>query len=388
VILRPVLLYAVALLMNSSTGVMVVATPLLAIRFGANPLELGLLGSLGALVYTLTCPFSGRYSDGFGGSAGRRRSILLACCLLILTDVCIFFVGNLRDIFILAVCGCFSTAFFWPPLQAWLAEVGYDRGLSQRLGSFNLSWSLGIMIGPVIGGYLFGLDYRYPWCYGVSLNILIVTLLLCTNVRVERPVDPGDGTKRVPTDGAPAGFWGISLWANFVCWFSLANVQSIYPKLASMRGFSPELIGYLLFLIGALETVTFFMLRRSSFWHYRYLPLAFVHGAAACGMLLIFGSKSISVLSCAFPLLGLGLGLSYYSSIYYGLSGRQDRGRRTGIHEFIVGSGFLVGPVTGGACAQFIGLRSPFLLCALLMALTAAVEGLLYVRVAVKAKTG
>ena len=53
---RPQLLYAYALIMNSATGVLVVALPLLGIRFGANPLQLGVLGSAGALAYALACP--------------------------------------------------------------------------------------------------------------------------------------------------------------------------------------------------------------------------------------------------------------------------------------------------------------------------------------------
>ncbi len=364
--------------MNSATGVMVVATPLLAIRLGANPLEMGLLGSLGALVYTLACPFAGRYSDRADGSSGRRRSILLGCSLLLITDLCIFYVEHLGDLFILVVCGCFCTALFWPPLQAWLAETGGDRWLSKRLGAFNLSWSLGIMIGPAIGGYLFSINYRYPWCYGIVTNSVIVLLVLMATRQVKRRAETVAAEEIDSQSVFAAGFWPLSLWANFICWFTLANVQTIYPKLASVRGISPQLIGYLLFLIGAVQTVAFFFLRRYTFWHYRYLPLMVVHGAAACGMFLVFSCRSIPILSVAFPLLGLGLGLSYYSSIFYSLSGRSDKGRRTGIHEFIVGSGFLVGPVTGGICAQYMDLRAPFLLCALLLASTVIAEGILH----------
>lgn len=385
-ILRPRSLYAIALIMNSATGAMVVAIPLLAIRFGATAFELGLLGSLGALVYTLACLFAGRCSDrpvgashGYTGS-GRRRFILLSCGLLVLVDLCIFFVGSLRDIFILTVCGCFCAAFFWPPLQAWLAEIGGRSPLSKRLGRFNLFWSLGIMVGPIIGGYLYALDYRYPWCYGVAANSFVVVLLLAGRAGVGG-FKEGEIVERPERRNRKARpFISLALWANFVCWFSLANVQSLYPKLAVERSFSPQLIGYLLFLVGVSQSIFFVILSINQFWHYRYLPLIVVHALAAAGMLMVFGCSSVVMLSVAFPLLGLSLALSYYSSIYYNLDGYEAKGRRTGIHEFIVGSGFFLGPIAGGTCAKFLGMRAPFLMCALLILATCAMELLLALR--------
>lgn len=385
-VLRTRALYALALIMNTATGVMVVAVPLLAIRFGASALELGLLSSFGALAYALTCPFAGRHSDravdgpSAPGASPRRRSILLACGLLLLVDLSIFLVTGLRDVFILVVCGCFCAAFFWPPLQAWLAEIKSRAPLNRRLARFNLSWSFGIMVGPMIGGFLFARDYRLPWLFGVATNSFILALLVAARGSAgcsgEREEDPGPGER----GRDEKSFLAVARWANFVCWFALANVQAIYPKLAVARGFSPQLIGYLLFLVGVTQTAFFVILGLSPFWHYRYLPLIAVHGLAAVGMLMLFSFSSMVPLSLAFALLGLALALSYYSSIYYSLEGQEEKGKRTGIHELIVGSGFLLGPLAGGLCAQFITLRAPFLVCAVLLAGTALGEVILAIR--------
>jgi MFS family permease len=392
VTLRPSLLCALALILNSATGVLVVAMPLLAIRFGASPLQLGVLGSLGALVYTLACPLAGQHSDviAAGGSspwAGRRRSIMLCCSLLIAVDLCIFVVARIRDIFIMHVCGSLCAALFWPPLQAWFAETGPRSKLAGRLGIFNLSWGMGIMLGPAIGGYLYSLDYRYPWFYGVASSSAI--LMLLTTARTEdRRDEPCTADETVLEPPRAASFLAMALWANFACWFSLSNVQSIYPKLAVAQGFSPQLIGYLLFLVGATQSVLFIVLRVYPFWHYRYLPLVLAHGSAAAGMGIIFGSGSVPLLSLAFPLLGMGLGLSYYSSIYYSVCGHASIGRRAGIHEFMVGSGFLLGPMVGGVLAQYAGLRTPFLFCSAILAATAVREVVLGVRAEDSGRSG
>lgn len=376
--LRPRILYAFAFIMNSATGVLVIGLPLLGIRFGATPLQLGVLGAAGAFIYTLACPFGGRFSDRRGGGTEGRRGMLIICCaLLVAVDSFIFLVSGIRDLFILAVCGSFCAAFFWPPLQAWLAEVGERESLAERLGLFNLSWSLGIMVGPMIGGFLFAIHYRLPWCYAMATNSFLVLLLLLSRGQAPAPASAFiPAHEEAARRGSAAEFLSLALWANFACWFSLSNVQSIYPKLAQERGLSPELIGCLLFMVGAAQSVFFIVLRSTRAWHFRYGPLVAVHGIAAAGMLVIFTTRSVPLLAVAFSMVGIGLGLSYYSSIYYSLCGDGGAGQRSGIHELMVGSAFFLGPLAGGLCAQYIGLRSPFILCAGLLAATAAWEAL------------
>lgn len=389
----PSLLYACALIMNSATGVLVVALPLLAIRCGANPLELGLLGSASAMAYTFACPFAGWHSERIERDAAllpaeaKRRSVMLSCGLLIAVDSCIFLVGSLRDVFLLAVSGSLCAAFFWPPLQAWLADISERAGLSERLGMFNLSWSVGIMMGPMIGGALYAIDYHYPWCYAIATNSLILAVLALAKGGRRRDVHAAataSGGGECVED--PGMFFPLALWANFVCWFALSNVQSLYPKIAVTNGFSPQLIGCLLFLVGVAQSAFFVVLRLSRAWHYRFGPLAAVHGAAALGMLFIFGSSSVPLLSLAFCLMGIALGLSYYSSIYYSLCGHKHTGRQTSIHEFMIGSGFFLGPAVGGVVAQCAGIRVPFLLCAVLLAATAICESGVWLRAARRGK--
>jgi MFS family permease len=374
--LRPRILYAFAFIMNSATGVLVVAFPLLGIRFCASPLQLGILGAAGAFVYTLACPFGGGLSDRVRARAGGRRGSLIFCCaLLVAVDSFIFAVSGLRDLFIIAICGYFFSAFFWPPLQAWLSEVGGRERLAERLGLFNLAWSLGIMVGPMIGGFLFAVDYRLPWCYAMLTNSSLVLLLLLlrkqTSAAAPPPPPPADEAAR---RNNAAEFLSLVLWANFASFFCLSNVQSLYPKLASVRDLSPQLIGCLLFMVGAAQSAFFIVLRATRAWHFRYGPLVAVHGLAAAGMLIIFQTVSVPLLAFAFSLIGIALGLSYYSSLYYSLCGDGDAGRRSGIHELMVGSAFFLGPLLGGFAAQYLGLRSPFILCAALLAGTAAWE--------------
>ena len=57
--------------------------------------------------------------------------------------------------------------------------------------------------------------------------------------------------------------------------------------------------------------------------------------------------------------------MTFTASIFYSLYAEGAAGRRTGFHEAIVGSGFLIGPLAGGFAAEYLGPRSPYLLAAM-----------------------
>ena len=73
-------------------------------------------------------------------------------------------------------------------------------------------------------------------------------------------------------------------------------------------------------------------------------------------------------------LIGLGISLSYYSSLYYVVLLLKKKGKGTGLHESILGSGVVLGPLLGGIAAQSAGLRAPYLLCMALVAAAVLVE--------------
>ena len=101
------------------------AAPLLLIEFKANPVELGLVGSITAAVHMILAHRMGPLSDRFG----RRRFILLGPLLFTLS--CLFAAMTNHVVVILLLSGlnglCLS--LFWPPLQAWVADLHTAQAL-------------------------------------------------------------------------------------------------------------------------------------------------------------------------------------------------------------------------------------------------------------------
>lgn len=85
---------------------------------------------------------------------------------------------------------------------------------------------------------------------------------------------------------------------------------------------------------------------------------------------LIFG-RSIVFFAIGLLTHGILIGVTFTASIFYSLYIENSSGKHTGVHEAIIGSGFLLGPLVGGFLAEQIGPRAPYLLsgCVILCAI-------------------
>jgi hypothetical protein len=97
----------------------------------------------------------------------------------------------------------------------------------------------------------------------------------------------------------------------------------------------------------------FWVCRRSSAWHYSLAWLTALQLSG--GIVLIFCGfvRDPFLLFVLFFFPGIYAGLSYYSSIYYGLNLRSEEGKKSGIHETILAVGLVLGPLVCGVAGKY-----------------------------------
>jgi MFS family permease len=347
--------------MDLSASVFYLAAPLLMIRLGGNPIELGLIGSISASVHMILSNLAGRLSDRFG------RRVLIIAGPLIFGISCLLMTqtAGVKEILALAALNGVSMAVFWPAFQAWISESRNGSGLARNIGSFNMSWTASQLLGPTLSGLLFGLHPRLPFWLAAALCISLF-LVLRASVG-ERIPQPQKERRPVPfAPGEPGGgrIFLYAVWfANFASFFILGNVRYQFPKLALELALRPYLIGLLMSCVGLAQFLGFFSLRGSERWHFNKYYLLGAQGLAAFGLLLIIFFSQRIIFASAFIMLGLCVSLTYYSSLYYTVLLMKRKGKGAGLHESILGSGVVLGPLLGGITAQSAGLRTPYLLC-------------------------
>lgn len=367
--------YLAAFLVSTTLGaVLSIGVPLFAGKqLNAGPLFLGCLGALGALFYAPFVVVFGRLIDRFN----RKLLLVVGCGLFSLTYILMSRVKYLYQIPLIYPLGSIGMAMFWPSIQSWLA-LGLDRErLSRSLGIFNVSWSAGWMIGPLIGGLLYEVGYKLPFFFASTLAILTIVLLARQPLILEKAAE----IREIPSFEKESGVMGrraflrAALVANFMSWFFIGIMRSLFPKLATDLGMGSITIGGLVFCFGLSQTVTFIILRRTQRWQYRLMPLVSIQCLGLGGLLIIFISRSAIAFSPAFVLLGICCGMTYFSSIFYSLHGHLDKGRKSGVHEACIGSGCLFGPLIGGIFSHvFSNLKAPYLVVFILMVVAIVVE--------------
>jgi len=358
--------------MDLSASVFYLAAPLLMIQLGGNPIELGLIGTISASVHMILANLAGRLSDRFG-----RRALMIAGPLIFgISCFLMTQIGGVKGVLALAALNGVSMAIFWPAFQAWIAESQNGAGLARNIGSFNMSWTASHLIGPTLSGLLFGLHSRLPfWLAGALCISLFLVMRASVSERIPQPKKEIESAPTAPEESSQGRTFLYAIWiANFASFFILGNARYQFPKLAMELTLSPYMIGMLMSCVGLAQFLGFFFLRGSERWHFHKSYLLAAQLLAAFGLLLIFFFSRQLIFALAFIMLGLCASLTYYSSLYYTVRLMKRKGKGTGLHESILGGGVVLGPLLGGIMAHSAGLRAPYILCLVVLAVVIVIE--------------
>jgi MFS family permease len=163
----------------------------------------------------------------------------------------------------------------------------------------------------------------------------------------------------------------LSWAANSVSYLALSIIRYLLPKFIYQIAESgralrmaPLTSGLMMLCQAGAQFIMFFVLGTTQRWRYKFTPLVVSQICASFGFLFIWLSNSPGLWGIGLIIIGLNVGMTYSSSIYYSLHGSTDPGGKSGWHESILHSGTIIGPTIGGALADYVGLKSPYLFCA------------------------
>jgi MFS family permease len=348
--------------MDMSTSSAVLGMTFYAFKLGASPLVIGITASASTLLYVIFSRIFGRLSDRIGR---KRVPQIAALCFSILY----FSMPHCKSLTQLVIMFPFTglcLSAFWPPYEAWIAEINDGRPLEKRVRMFNLAWATGVMIGYGISGYIYELSYMIPFYFagvGSLFAVTVVTLQTkpvkqSTYVRAQNDNNGSDVQLYLTKK-----FLYISWIAIFFTWVTLGVLRYIFPKLISQLQMKPSVFGLLMLIWAGTQVVMFFFLGATKRWHYKFSILFIVQMLGCLGYVIIYLSNSPIFWALALMLFGLQTGMIYFSSIYYSLHGHADKGNKSGWHECILSSGGFIGPFIGGALANYINLKVPYVFC-------------------------
>ncbi len=334
-------------------------------KFQATPAQVGIMNACYNISYLLACLGLRRVVSRLA----IRWSMVLATGSFL---VGVLFMYGGKTIVPAYFGQCISgagTAFFWPPLMGWLSAGLEGQALGRATGFYNLSWSVGCIISPMLTGYLSSRDASYPLVMGITSYLLaFVFFVWHRNHPMLVQADRGGGRRQESSSGA--GGAGAVLrypaWVGVACtWVGVGFILFIYPLAAEdILKLDREQIGMLLLLRALAMTLAMSLLGFCRFWHFKPPQLLAGHVIMGVAMIGLGVARSMGAIGFLLVVSGLMSGHAYTNSLFHGVSGSYDRTFRMAVHEILLSTGAVSGAVLGGLVYQHFGLLPACLLAA------------------------
>ena len=296
---------------------------------------------------------------------------------------------------ILSTLGMTSLALVWPALHSWIgAEPDLERR-GRRVSSFNMAWSLGFTVGPLLAGPLYTHNYQLP--FFVGFGMMFITLALLFAAPHERDyfgeAAPEDIEARAGHDRASEkhlyGAWVATIVANGL----IGATRSVFPKRVEdlmaaqqLRWFAESTAGphlptdaatafsWLAFILSGATALTFYVLGRSQFWRHRFSLLAACQVITAVAFAELGHTRSYVMMMVCCVAVGLNLGFCFFAAVYYSLADPALKHQRLAINEGAVGVGGFIGSLGTGLLAARYGMGVPFAGAALVVAVALVLQ--------------
>lgn len=363
-------LYVTIFLTATGLGTASFMLPVFAASLGANYVDLGLMGALRNVVYTVMTLTVGYLLDRF-----ERIRIYIAGMILGVAVVAIF--GIITQIAVLiawsSLLGLVSAAF-WVTASTLTANISPPERLSQSMGRYNLSWILGFVVGPTAGGYILE-AYGYQTLY-LSLAMVIFASIgvILWKIRPVITLHNRSGSKGLSL--APLRKLGLAYLTLIPFTCILGIYMAIMPGYLKLVGLTPALVGLLITMTNGVRGFGFFNAERFIRWGtLRSVSLASL--LLFAGMLVFSYASDLVGYIVPLVLYGVAAGIMTPLMLDYIAKRCDDSslGAAMGLHEGVYGVGMCLGPMVGGTIAETWG---PPLLYRLLAALALVMLPLAY----------
>src|SRR5262245_26087149 len=268
-------------------------------RLGADYWQLGKLGALSALCYSLTCLLTGGLSDRVGSLPLMLTSLVLLSAGFLATCLAQTF----NDLLLAGAFMGAALALFWPAIQRKLSLLSPGRKLWGALGAFNIYWAIGV------GAATLATPATYA-ALGLAPTMLIalaVTLAAVPFLAVRMPEPPPAAGDALPegesvTPARARLFLRLAWVSNFTAFFAMVGIMRIFPRVSSDLGVELGRMGWVLAPLDVGKVIAFAILAYAPFWHYSFRWLFLAQAAAAVALVAAALVESWCLLARLFPL--------------------------------------------------------------------------------------
>ena len=294
-----------------------------------------------------------------------RYSLVVSSIVSVVLLLMLLKAASISTVILLYGAVGFTLALFWPPIMGWLSTALDGRELNRRISHFNLSWSAGVIVGPLVAGFLAQWRLEAPLITGtVLIGVVGVAVLFASIFLSEIRADTHRDRRAVPADAqdtsTPLRYpaW-IGLVSSYVVLGALMVIVPLHAR--DKIGLAEGAVGILFLSRGLAASIGFWLLGVWAGWHGRPALLVVAQLAMFPLLIALTGAGSLLTYAISLPLVGLAVAANYTFSVYYGAAGARDRTFRMAIHEALLTVGSVFGALMGGRLYEAYGARFAYL---------------------------
>ncbi len=393
------LLCQVGFLVDFAIMAGVVSIPFLILEHipGGNTALSGKVFAVQMLTYTIACLLMSKI-------VGKSKNILSWArwgVIIFAFSYPLFpFFPNKNALYLLSIIAFIGMAMSWPAFYAWVGTERDENKRQRNLAFFNIAWSLGFTIGPLIAGPMYDFDFRLPYIMIFFVSILSFIFLLF----IQHENTHYDVENHVSVNNNDCGEEETNKMFLYPFWVGvfLANLMVVIPRSTYAEHLKRMVEnGELRFLFEktvssiltgdpatkfswpsammAFATAGMFLLFAwTYFWKHRISLLIISQAICAITFFLLSETKSILLICLSFAIIGANHGLTFFASTYYSVNNPVLRHRRASINEGLVGLGGVVGSIIFGFLVEKYGVTISYKYISLLVAIVIFIEILIF----------
>lgn len=352
----------------ASFGIIVPIMPAYLVSINQGGTAAGLMIAIFAGAQLLFSPLGGKWADLYG----RRNMIILGLSLLAVSMGMFYATDSIWVLYASRIIGGIGDAFLVPAIFAYIADITTPTQRAKGTGMVTASMSLGLVIGPGIGGFLAEFDLKLPFLVSaiVTLAAVLFSVLLLkesdeTRAANKAGVTFDDDESMLEGIGRSAKMpYFVPLIITFVMSFGLVAYESVIGLyLTEQYASTSKDIALMITATGTISVIVQLFVVDRLVRRFGEVPviIAFL-GLATAGFLLSFIAGSYVMFFGVTTVIFMAMAiLRPVLNILISKMAKGEVGFAMGMNTAYMSLGNVLGPLSAGLLYDF-NINYPFML--------------------------
>lgn len=255
----------------------------------------------------------------------------------------VFVPGREAGIWVGGVLGAAASGAVWPVVESYLAAGRHGAVLRRALGRFNVCWTLSVAVPLLVFPWLTRWHPLGPLAVSALANVGALALL---GQLPRRPMVASHEHAQAAVGAEYPQLFKAARWLLPQSYLFVATLAPLLPhRLAALGTPVADSVVAATWMLARFATLA--VMARVHFWHGRWSALVAASGALLLGVALALLATSLGGVVAGLALLGVGMALTYYATLYYSLTVGHAAVEAGGGFEALIGLGYMLGPLIG-----------------------------------------